>query len=260
MFEVLVFVEGKTDEAVLRRLAETLEYNINKNSVGFIHMEGIRNFGNFAVNDVLEFLKTRGLDLYFVADRDEKDKDTVDLFKNKIGGHANLALTPGREIENIFVKPSIIVNYLKHFCGIEVDESEVKQKIDEACEELKEYTLRKYLESSVCVPLYPRPDGGGRNEKNALETIQAALQTAQEDLEERKKHLNGKLREVQEYIEKDWGQNKYEIVPGSEILNYVLKSYGRAFKKERDCARFATMVDGDSIPKEIRKILSTIGR
>ena len=94
MFEVLVFVEGKTDESVLRRFAETLGYNINKNSVGFINMEGIRNFGNFAVNDVLEFLKSRGLDLFFVADRDEKDKNIVELFKNRIGGYANLVVQP----------------------------------------------------------------------------------------------------------------------------------------------------------------------
>jgi len=167
-------------------------------------------------------------------------------------------VTPGREIENIFVKPEIISKYLSSFCGIEAEENEVKQKIDEACDSLKEYTLRKYLESSVCLPLYPRPDSSEGKDKSALETIQAAIKGAQQDLEERNKTLNDKVKEMQEYVEKDWEQKKYDIVPGSVLLDHVLKSYNRSFKKERDCARFATLVDQNNIPQDMRKLLNNI--
>ena len=40
MFDRLVFVEGPSDEAVLRALAKTLRLDFTKSNVGFVHMCG----------------------------------------------------------------------------------------------------------------------------------------------------------------------------------------------------------------------------
>jgi putative ATP-dependent endonuclease of the OLD family len=59
MFDRLLFVEGPSDEAVLRTLAKTLKLDLTKSNIGFVHMCGIRNFAHFAAEGPLELLSRR---------------------------------------------------------------------------------------------------------------------------------------------------------------------------------------------------------
>src|SRR5262249_36680969 len=71
MFDQLVFVEGPSDEAVLRELARTLGVDFAKANVAFVQMGGIKSFAHFAAGQTLELLSRRRIRLWFLADRDE---------------------------------------------------------------------------------------------------------------------------------------------------------------------------------------------
>ena len=72
MFDRLVFVEGQSDEDILREWASTLEINFSQANVGFIPMGGVRNFAHFATDKILSFLTKRQVKMWFLMDRDEK--------------------------------------------------------------------------------------------------------------------------------------------------------------------------------------------
>ena len=61
MYDRLVFVEGPSDEAVLRELAKILDYDLAKANVGFVQMGGVRNFAHFAAQATLELLTRRNI-------------------------------------------------------------------------------------------------------------------------------------------------------------------------------------------------------
>src|SRR5262249_34948471 len=73
MYDCLVFVEGASDEAILREWASTLGVNFGQANVGFIAMGGVRNFAHYATEATLSFLSNRRVKMWFLVDRDEKD-------------------------------------------------------------------------------------------------------------------------------------------------------------------------------------------
>src|SRR6266481_3856140 len=48
MFDRLIFVEGPSDESVLRGIAKKLPVDLTRANVGFVYMTGARNFAHFA--------------------------------------------------------------------------------------------------------------------------------------------------------------------------------------------------------------------
>jgi putative ATP-dependent endonuclease of the OLD family len=48
MYDRLVFVEGRTDEAIIREWASVLNVNLSQANVGFVRMGGARNFSHYA--------------------------------------------------------------------------------------------------------------------------------------------------------------------------------------------------------------------
>ena len=89
MYDRLVFVEGPSDEAVLRELAKILDRDLAKANVGFVQMGGVRNFAHFAAQTTLELLTRRNIKRWFVTDRDERDDEDVNQMLQRLGGAAN---------------------------------------------------------------------------------------------------------------------------------------------------------------------------
>lgn len=88
MFDRLVFVEGQSDEEILREWASTLKVNFSQSNVGFISMGGVRNFFHYAAEVTLSFLTKRQVKMWFLIDRDEKDDFEISKFKQALSENA----------------------------------------------------------------------------------------------------------------------------------------------------------------------------
>jgi predicted ATP-dependent endonuclease of OLD family len=100
MFDRLVFVEGPSDETILREWASTLRVNLSKSNVGFIHMEGARNFTHFATKATLSVLTKRQVQMWFIMDRDERDDAEIDKLKEIAGENAVVKVVEERAFWN----------------------------------------------------------------------------------------------------------------------------------------------------------------
>jgi putative ATP-dependent endonuclease of the OLD family len=65
MFDRLVFVEGQSDENIIREWANTLSVNLSQANVGFISMGGVRNFAHYAADTIISFLSRRQVTVWF---------------------------------------------------------------------------------------------------------------------------------------------------------------------------------------------------
>lgn len=101
MYERLVFVEGATDEEVLRELASKLELSLSKAGVGFVPMLGVRNLAQFAAEATITFLSRRQVKMWFLMDRDERDDSEVRRLATRLGKQAELHVLSRRELENV---------------------------------------------------------------------------------------------------------------------------------------------------------------
>jgi putative ATP-dependent endonuclease of the OLD family len=100
MFDKLVFVEGPSDESVLREFAKKIKIDFAKSNVGFVYMAGARNFAYFAAESTLELLSRRNIQMWFVTDRDENTDEETKQMMARLGGRARLKVLRKRELEN----------------------------------------------------------------------------------------------------------------------------------------------------------------
>jgi hypothetical protein len=105
MYDRLVFVEGPSDEQVLRTFASTLSLNLSRTGVGFVTTGGARNFTHYASAATLSFLAKRRVKLYFVLDRDERDLPEIGKLRDQLGHLGDLKVLGRRELENYLLVP-----------------------------------------------------------------------------------------------------------------------------------------------------------
>jgi putative ATP-dependent endonuclease of the OLD family len=113
MYDRLVFVEGPSDESIIREFASILGVNFGQSNVGFIHLRGIRNFVSYAAEETLDFLSKRQVKMWFIIDRDEKDDGEIKSLEEKLNGKATLVALRKREIENYLLSPRAIAELIK---------------------------------------------------------------------------------------------------------------------------------------------------
>jgi predicted ATP-dependent endonuclease of OLD family len=85
MFDRLVFVEGPTDEYVIREWASICGVNLAQASVGIIPMGGVRSLPNFATEATINFLGKRRVSIFFMIDRDEREEAEINNFYERFG-------------------------------------------------------------------------------------------------------------------------------------------------------------------------------
>jgi putative ATP-dependent endonuclease of OLD family len=112
MYDRLVFVEGPSDEAVIRELAKTLDIDLARANVGFVQMGGVRNFAHFAAQSTIGLLARRRIRLWFVADRDEKDDAEVMAMVQRLGEGASVKVLERRELENYLLDASAVARFI----------------------------------------------------------------------------------------------------------------------------------------------------
>lgn len=269
MFDRLIFVEGPSDEAVIREWASTLRVNLSYHNVGFIHMGGVRNFTHYAAQATLSFLARRQVKMWFIIDRDERDDEEIAKLQAIAGPHGKVEVLLRRELENYLVCPRAIVEFItlkQNLSGRGVSnsppvEQDVKKTIDDCAEQLKSTALDKQLVKALCSPVYP--DRGrifdADTKGDISQKIQDEFQRLITHLEEAKQKISGVYANQLQQLENTWLSNKLHIVPGDTLLDLVCKEFGVRFKKEQDSPRLAQLMNESEIAQEIQQIIREIG-
>lgn len=267
MFDRLVFVEGISDEDAIREWASVLGVNLSQANVGFIRMGGARNFAHFATEETLNFLAKRQVKMWFLIDRDEKEDSEILRMQTMLGQNAKLQVLAKREIENYLTCPRAIRSFIEYkrqslnTLNEELPtEDEVKNKLDECAEKLKQFAICKRVVKIACKPVYPETKAIFEDiqAEEAVDKITKSLQAIISQLEAEKTDLESVYTSKADEIENVWRSKKMDIVPGDLLLDAVCKEYNLRFKKEKDTSKLASLMGRDEIDPEIRKVIQEI--
>jgi putative ATP-dependent endonuclease of OLD family len=269
MFDRLVFVEGSPDEDILREWASTLKVNLSQSNVGFIHIGGVRNLTYFAAEATLSFLTKRQVQMWFIIDRDEKDDAEIARLKEIGRENAVVKALEKRELENYLICPRAIVEFIelkRELAGNRFEEelpaeSDVENTIQECAEKLKQIAIDKRVAKVLCRPVYPsaRRLFEESQEMTIMDRLTDEIKQQIEQLEEARSRVQDVYKEQAECVESAWHSSRLDIVPGDLLLDLVCKEYGVRFKKDRDGARLAALMNEDEVSEEIKEVIHEIG-
>jgi putative ATP-dependent endonuclease of OLD family len=266
LYDRLVFVEGRTDEGVLREWASTLGVNFSTTNAGFVQMGGARHFAHYAAERTLSFLTKRQVRSWFLLDNDDREDAEIEQLTNRYSQFAVMNFLRRREIENYLVVPRAVtefINWKRSLMGANFDRVEqpaVEAAIQASLEELKDTAVCKRTAKRVCRPVYP--DLHQITEGTPVGPIASKL-TAEIDrmiaeLSELKGRVDAIVEEQRQRIEADWVTNSVGLVPGDLLLGAVAGRFGVRFKKDRDSVRLAKLMKANEIPGEIDTIIRDI--
>ncbi len=268
LFDRLVFVEGPSDEAVLREFSAKLRINLSQAGVGFVQMGGVHNFGYFAAEQVISFLMKRNVKLWFLLDRDEKEETEISGLAKKCGGNATLKVLKKRELENYLILPRPLADFIavkrrmanQSILPEKPSEAEIVAKLDEFADQLKPLSVEKRVAKVLCAPVFPLPKRlfhrgvavGQRTMREEMRKCISELETAEKAIEQTYKDQTAALDSI-------WAINKLSLAPGDLLLDGVCQFFGVRFRKETDSSRLAALLSETEVDGEIRSILKEIG-
>lgn len=267
MFDKLVFVEGPSDEDVLRELASVADVNLAQASVGFVPMGGVRNLANFATEQTISFLTRRRVLMWFVLDRDERDNEEIQRIKQLLGDRAILSVLSRREIENYLIVSRPLCEFIKLkrqlgniTTGNEPTDNGVADAIQSSAEKLKPRVLERRMAHWACKPWYLNRamllDGntGAPIEARVVGQFDELIKKATE----KRDGVKDTVVAQQKVLDERWGSDKVSLVPGDELLDEVCKQFGVRFYKEKDSARLAGLMKKSEVQTDIRNLLEDI--
>lgn len=265
LFDRLVFVEGASDESVLRELASKLGISISQANVGFVLMGGSRNFLYYSSAHTLDFLRRRGIDMWFIIDRDEKDSDEVKKLTDQLGARAHLHVLAFREVENYLASPLAVQKFIElklrlgGNTGTAPDIEAVRQALFASADKLKEFTLQKRVARSLLRPIHPRVIAVGEETGEAfLERLNREIDSHTALLEQAKARANDVVERIGAEVNKVWDSSKMELAPGAELIDLTCQKFGVRFQKEQDGSRLASCMDAREIPRELQELIRNI--
>jgi putative ATP-dependent endonuclease of OLD family len=230
MFDRLVFVEGPTDEAVLRAFASLLGLDLAQACVGFVQMGGVRNFAHFAADATLDLLSRRNISMWFVTDRDERDDADVQGMAERLGERASLVVLKRRELENYLLEPNAIGAFISRKLAAAKSDAPcptreaVAHTIRESAKNLKDEVIRLRLQKRVLKPVY-------LERKGETGTPPERIQKATAELKSRLARLDDEIAGVTAEVNSSWPDSALAAAPGCAILEAVAKSFGVTFNK-----------------------------
>lgn len=259
MFDRLVFVEGPSDEAVLREFAKKIGVDFTRTNLGFVQMGGVRNFAHYAAEATLDLLSRRRISMWFLADRDERGDDEVQRMLQRLGGRATLRVFARREMENYLLSPRAIRELIvqKRKDGGKPLESapteqEIKEMLAAETQTLKPEVTRLRLERELLTPIF-------LSVRTVTGDITARLEWGIRELNERLSGLQKETESASAAVDAAWADRSQELAPGAAILDKVLSKFGLRYSKEKgDGERLAGLMTKDEIPEELRALLSEL--
>jgi putative ATP-dependent endonuclease of the OLD family len=268
MYDQIIFVEGPSDEQIIRELAAILNVNLAQLNVGFIPMRGIRNIGHYAAAEVIAFLTKRRVKLWFLVDQDEANSVHFTRLKDEFSGTATVHILSRREIENYLLSPAANSAHLRarksavpHDKSFPVLEpAQVLQEMEVCADNLKHLAIWKRIRAACCHPILPkeRMTAAPKTLEEMKQFAASVVQQMGSDLKELQQNLDRISEQAVTEVEKEWGNRKMEIVPGSNILDDWYRRYGLRFDKIRDGPAIAALMKQDEIPRELGKFIRSV--
>jgi putative ATP-dependent endonuclease of the OLD family len=268
MYDRLVFVEGASDEAVLRELAPLVGVNFGQTNVGFVVMGSARNFTHYASQATIDLLTKRQVKTSFILDRDEASEEEVAALVDRLGAIAQTHVLKKREIENYLIVPRALCEFIREKKRMqnaseeEVSETEVAEKLEECTEALRRLTVEKRVLRALCGPVFF--DRSIITERDTDADFDSSLAS---EIDRQIAALNARKTEIQmleqreqEDVTKVWDANKLSLVPGDELLDCVCQKFGVRFKKRRDGARLARLLTAGELDPELARLLRDLVR
>jgi putative ATP-dependent endonuclease of OLD family len=271
MFDRLVFVEGPSDEGILRELASTLQTNLSQANIGFVSMGGVRNFTHFAAGAVLSFLTKRLVKLWFVIDRDEREEPELKALQDMLQGRATVKVLRRREIENYLICPRAIAQFIgvkRTLAGTEASANEpipvgeIERSIEECADELKQLAVEKRVAKATCKPVYPALNNLFSDDPGApiAERILKEINGMTERLETTRANLSSIYEQEASAVDTAWASRMLDIVPGDILLDKICRRYGTRYVKAKDGVRLAALLLESEISTELRDIILEFAR
>lgn len=258
MFDRLVFVEGPSDEQILRTFADTMNVSFGQASLGFVTTGGARNFTHYATAATLSFLRKRNVRTVFVLDRDERDLQDLKDLQGRVDGVSEVQLLQRRELENYLLNPSTLSRFIevKSNGSSRPTPEEITSAIDEVCEELFPTAVERRILKRTCRPVIPnRNPVMNRGERDFDDALRNELNVAIEKITSLAGTLDQIREECVKEVRTDWEARKSEIVPGDELLDRLFQRYGLRFSKRQDALRIAQGMKDDEIPEEMVQLV-----
>jgi putative ATP-dependent endonuclease of OLD family len=256
MFDRLVFVEGPSDEAVLRIFAEKLGIDLASSNIGFVHMGGVRNFAHFAAQSTLDLLSRRQVSMWFVTDRDESEDEEVRNMKARLGPRARLKVLGRRELENYLCDEEALAKFIYQKLQSsaskptkELDRGAICAALEKAVEDSKADVVRLRIAKRILAPLYfgARTAGGTAEEK---------LAKGAEELNARLKDLDTEKTKIEAEVNSSWATDAAKLAPGAVVLDRAAQAFGVRFLKENgDSEKLARLIPATAISQDIRELL-----
>jgi putative ATP-dependent endonuclease of OLD family len=258
MFDRLVFVEGPSDESALREFAKKLRLDLAKANIGFVYMEGARNFAYFAAESTLELLSRRQVRMWFVTDKDEITDAEITRMVERLARRAELKVLSKREIENYLLDSRAIVALIEEKQGVggikepKADVEGVQRALNEEAANLRDEVIRLRLERKLLAPVFLRTRANAG-------TIQERINAAIGSLTQRLKEVETDRASIVANIEESWPANALDDVPGARLLELVFRRFGVRFSKDKgDTERLARYLPVSALDFLIRDLLLEI--
>jgi hypothetical protein len=265
MYDRLVFVEGPSDEAILRELAVALGITLADANVGFISMGGARNFTHYAATATLTFLNKRRVDCWFILDRDEARDGEVRELRDRFEGLAAVHVLQRREVENYLLIPRAIALLVRAKCDegghrIDAPLERVEEVLYEQARALKEHAIERRAARDLLIPELPKRDAVLTGSTASLEERLAnELHHMRERLEARQAEVVNVVAKATAEVDEKWDQRWSDLVPGDLLLDNTFRSFGVRYRKTRDGARLAALLEKGDVAAELAALLSRIG-
>jgi predicted ATP-dependent endonuclease of OLD family len=261
MFDRLVFVEGPSDELILRDIAGRLQINLAQYGVGFVQMKGSRGVAHYANAATMEILTRRNVAVHFVIDRDERSDEEISRIRRMCDGKAHLHVLGSREIENYFLDAGTIRRLIEIKSGGQKTPSieEVQVALNRCIEELRDQTERKHITSKIDRRYFLDYAKLNRVEMDFKEVLNREIEELVQALNKVRETSEKILEEGREQFNAKWSSNPLAIVPGADAVDNTLKVFGLRYRKERDASSlvFASEIEPHSDLREILRRLSS---
>ncbi|MCL5996567.1 MAG: AAA family ATPase, partial [Chloroflexi bacterium] len=218
MFDRLVFVEGPSDEAVIREWASLLRVNFSQHNVGFVQMGGVRNFTHFAAQATLSFLSKRQVRIWFIIDHDERDNAEIARLKELVGQNAAVKVLEAREIENYLINARAVREFIsqkRQMSGNPItnelpSEADINMTIDKSADELRQLAIDKHVVRVLCHPVYPNTKSlfDGAVNTTIAERIVTEIDRLVADLQETKADIQRVYQDHTHRLDSIWPNKK----------------------------------------------------
>ena len=235
MYNGLILVEGKTDIRLLKKLIP--DFLIN-NHLEIISIEGKYKLHFFADHKILSNLIRMGFKFLIILDFDERNQKILDTISDpEVKKH--ILLLPVREIENLYLNPKLIKDFIEEHSPKKGSEYQLEESIFEIInnvitKDLTTKIIRKSFLDKIPFP-YHYDDRNkilslSKNDDDWLNDFFTHFQTKYWIEGFNKDNYKNLFEERKSYYKNIDKHDIWKIIPGKEIRPLIIKELENKFK------------------------------